>query len=449
MPLKKNPVLLLGIFLFFHFQSAYTQCLNAPPLVVCTGTEPQAVNGEIITVSVSKWFYSPAAVFSNLTLRGGKLTVCSDLTLQNFTIDSGTIVVQPGARLRIEGGNGLQLFGNCRIYNHGRLEITRNLSMENHYATAAKPNVIINAAGAHLDMMNQYFVINNPFSFLVNRGKADFHGIITDPGSTAGCVCLGDLSQTFMTVLHNRTRFSYASPEGLACVNVSEFSQLWDTLTNYASISMCLGVRHRMDSACMPWGCRPNAWGPASIFRNCASCAALLVLPVKIFDLGVAIKNKTNLVTWKSDMADPGYGFLIERSTDGINYHVLDTTTNLSFEDQYPPAKAYYRVTCMHMITQSKSLSRVIMAIRSKDAEIAVYPNPFSNVLYISAPVKSGVKKISLIDSKGRMVCEQKITPEASSPYAIKPALNLPAGVYFIKIETGKETLVRKVYKEK
>ena len=39
-----------------------------------------------------------------------------------------------------------------------------------------------------VQMNNQYFVINNADSWFVNKGKAYFHGIITDPQSSpAAC----------------------------------------------------------------------------------------------------------------------------------------------------------------------------------------------------------------------------------------------------------------------
>jgi len=256
--------------------SSSAQCLTAPALEPCEGTEPLLTDNETLLVGTKKWFYGGTATYNSITLRGGALIVCGDLTVNNFTMDSGMVVIRPGARFRIATGAGVILRGNSSIYNHGTFECTANLSLDATWATAEKPNVVINATSTSLlKMGNQYFVINNPYSFFVNRGKAEFWGLITDFNAGPNSVCLGRYSEMRMAVLYNNRSHTYIAPEGAACVNVYQYSQFRDTLTNSMSVNICLGAAHTSD-AC--GACKPNAWGTPNIFNVCDQCAGLELL---------------------------------------------------------------------------------------------------------------------------------------------------------------------------
>jgi hypothetical protein len=256
--------------------TSFSQCLIPPPLDSCNGTELSLLDNETLVVGNKKWYYGAATTYNSITLRGGTLVVCSDLTFTNFTMDSGTIVIRPGGRLRIGGGAGIVLRGHCYIYNYGTFECTSNLSLDPTWATPAKPNVVINAThSSFFKMSNQYFVINNANSFFVNRGRAEFWGLITDYGAGAGSVCLGRFSEMRMAVLYNNRRHTYIAPEGAACVNVYQYSQFRDTLTRSMNINICLGATHNSD-AC--GSCRPNAWGTPNIFNFCDQCTGLQLL---------------------------------------------------------------------------------------------------------------------------------------------------------------------------
>jgi hypothetical protein len=257
----------------------FSQCLIPPPLEDCNGTEPALSDNETITVGIKKWYYGSPATFNSITLRGGTLIVCGDLTFTNFSMDSGTIVIRPGARLCIGGGSGIVLRGHSYIYNHGTFECTSNLSLDPTWATPSKPNIVINATtSAYFKMSNQYFTINNANSFFVNRGRAEFWGLITDYGAGMNSVCLGRHSEMRMAVLYNNRRHTYTAPEGAACVSVFQYSQFRDTLTRSMNINICLGAGHVSDASCVLHGCRPNAWGTPNIFQFCNQCAGLQLL---------------------------------------------------------------------------------------------------------------------------------------------------------------------------
>jgi hypothetical protein len=274
--MRRKTVLLCSLLLLYQILTA--QCPPTPVFPTCNGTEPLVSAGETIPAGQTRYFYGAPATLPNVRLAGGRLVICSSTaTFDNITIDSGEVFVHFGAAMVVTNGAGLVLRGNTAIYNMGQFQCLGNIVMDGTYATAAKPNIIINGkSNAWFRMPNQYFVINNPHSWFVNKGIADFHGLITDPLASTGSVCLGLNSQTRMRVLYNRARHPYISPLGPSCVYVELYSQFYDTLTVYPSIQVCLGAGHNSDASCMPWGCRPNAWGGAMVTTNCASCNHVL-----------------------------------------------------------------------------------------------------------------------------------------------------------------------------
>jgi hypothetical protein len=227
----------------------------------------------------TKKYYSGAATtFSNLTLRGATLVVCTQLTISNLVVDSGTIIIRPGAKLTAGGGgSGMVWRGGCALYNYGTFEITSNLSLEGPNATAARPNIVMNVTPAAVisDDFN-YFVINNAWSWFINNGKASFMGVITDNSASAGSVCLGPASELKERTLINKVKDAYTVPSYHACVSVTTFSQFTDTLTNDAGMLTCVPAAH---TSATGGANKPNAWGAAILFQNCTACAGLALLP--------------------------------------------------------------------------------------------------------------------------------------------------------------------------
>ena len=443
------PLLLLSV-------SATGQCITAPVAACSAG--PLAADGDMLNTGTTRWYTGPAVQFSDYYLKGGTLIVCGDLTVDKFQMDSGQVFIQPGARFVIGNGigAGLVLRGQSAIYNYGTLEVQRNLSLENGWATPATPNVVINASpSAVLKMQNQYFVINNAHSWFVNRGKAFFHGLITDPQSSAGSVCLGTGSETNMTVLYNKTRNSYAAPDGSACVRVSEFSQLWDTLTIYPQVNMCLGAGHRTDSSCRIFGCKPLAWGKANLFRGCNACTSIQVVPVgRFISFTVQQQAAAVLLQWEIEGSSPGGKFDIERSGDNLTYHIISSFTehdnypgtNYAWADKSPLfGSNYYRVKYSEPGEGKDTYTPVVKTERSQLNSMMVWPNPVKDQLNIQSLVK-GHCVLQLINTEGRIVFKKEFDAR-NGTFSLQIPATIPAGNYMLIILTGDRYYTKKIMK--
>ncbi|MES1220455.1 MAG: hypothetical protein ABUT20_33445, partial [Bacteroidota bacterium] len=276
--MPKTIVISFSLILLSFFTS-YSQCLAPLPAPACSGTEPLALDGDIISGGTTKWYYGSALTMNSLTVDGGTLVVCGNLTVDKFYMNTGKVFIRPGGRFVIGSGigAGLQFKGDCAIYNYGTCEIQRNLTLENN-AAAATPNIVYNALSTSVFLMsNQYFVISNAYSKFINNGRAEFWGIITDNQASAASTCLGNGSTTKMAILINKVANSYTVPNGNACVHVFQQSEFYGQLTSSPNLLACLGSSHTSSTSCIPFGCHPNYWGAAQVITNCSGCAAVMI----------------------------------------------------------------------------------------------------------------------------------------------------------------------------
>lgn len=451
MPTKVHPILVLIFLLTVHF-NLVAQCPPAISAPACTGSEPLVIPDEIIPSGITKWHYGAASMINSLTMRGGKLVVCGTLTIDKFYMDSGQVIVNPGARLVIASGDGagLILKGNSAMYNFGTLEIQRNLSLDNGWATATEPNIIVNATTSSVfKMSNQYFVINNAHSWFVNKGRAEFWGIITDNQSSPNCICLGITSVTTMAVLINKVPNTYTVTLGSACVYVHQFSQFFGRLTSTPGVMVCLSSSHNSDASCIAHGCQPNNWGDARVFTNCSSCATIATLPARFTSFEIAESRNRNILKWEleSDLAD--FKFYIERSSDGQRFQTIDsleqtTGHNFSYIDNTPQQGLnYYRVKAVELHSRQAIASKIISSLLNESPGMKLYPSPFSSFFFIEPFPGESITRISVHDISGKNV--PVIYRRQDKEWRVSLTGTVPKQVLIVNIVTSAGTYTRKI----
>lgn len=452
----KAPSLLLFLLCLFP-RILFSQCQTAPPPPACTGIEPLVIDNETLTTGTTKWYYGPTVTLNDLTLKGGILVVCSELIINRFYMDSGTIYVHPGARLVITSGigSGIIFRGNCAIYNYGTCEIQRNLSLDPG-ATASRPNIVINATATSVfKMSNQYLVINNPFSWFVNNGQSEFWGIINDPQSVAGSVCLGSGSITTMAVLINKVANTYAVPNGNACLYVHQFSQFFGQLTTATGLLACLGTSHRSDAGCIPHGCTPNNWGAAQVFTNCNNCSAIIALAVQFTGFRVSLnKQHKAALSWQMNTAVPNGIFSVMRSSNAIHYETIDSiavvnghSSFFNFIDKQPlQGNNFYMIKYTNPAGRSSSTNIVQLFAENKTG-ISIYPIPFDHSFSIHYKAGESPEKILLTDITGRTIRTRYIIKESLQRVEMMVLDNLEPGIYIVHVQTKRNYMAQTILK--
>ncbi len=449
----------LLILLFFLLPPgfAFSQCLIAPSLPACNGSEPLVADNETLAAGTTKWYYGGTTVYNSLTMKGGTLVVCGDITVDKFYMDSGSIYVHPGARFVVGSGIGAGLIfrGACYVYNYGTFEIQRNLSLENN-ATAVSPNILINATAASVfKMSNQYLVINNAHSWYVNNGVSEFWGIITDAQSVAGSVCLGKGSTTKMAVLINKVANTYVVPTGNACLYVHQFSQFYGRLTNSTGLLACLSNGHTSDSGCIPWGCQPNNWGSAQVFTSCNSCSALLALSVHFTSfISSVTADYSNQLNWEMNTAVPTGTFRILRSADGSRFSVIDSfekkesaISKFTRIDKNPlPGNNHYMIKYTNSNGYSIN-SRIVHTYTEPKNGFSIFPVPFDKKFIVRYAPGMRPEKIIITDISGRNINIQYNIKESSQQVEIVLADKVEAGIYIIHMVNNQKYTAQTIIK--
>ena len=378
-----TPHFVLALILFITpglTNELQAQCVAQPAASTCGGGNGQLTNNGNVNSGQSYW-YAGNGSFNAVNINGGTLRVCGQLTLSNINFNSGNIFIEVGGSLTINGGGSLNMNGNSVISNRGQLTINRTVVVQN------ANNAIFNAAGATLKMNGGAYRldINSSTSIFVNQGTANIHTLFVQSSASGTAVCLGANSCTNLTNLNNNLTNSFDAPGGQAVVRYTGNALLNSPLTNNESVVVC-----RATGATTSGG---SNFGRATVVNNCASCeeAVFAPLPVELLFFDGKPEKESIGLSWATATELDNDYFSIEKSTDGIDWMVLEnipgagnSTMNLqyTFKDNAPEAGIqYYRLKQTDFdgtFTYSAAIA-INFEGSTNGNSIAVYPNPNSS----------------------------------------------------------------------
>ncbi|HEY6978326.1 MAG TPA: T9SS type A sorting domain-containing protein [Chitinophagaceae bacterium] len=178
------------------------------------------------------------------------------------------------------------------------------------------------------------------------------------------------------------------------------------------------------------------------------------VLPVNIISFTAALKNKIVLLNWQTANEQNNAFFAIERSNNSNNNFKevgrvngkanSNQTQQYTFEDFNPlNGGNYYRLRQVDKDGKA-TYSKVVFIDLSKRIAIKLYPNPARDILMLEGLNANSMTKISIISVQGSAFAK---TTTSTSTYTwnIK---QLPAGTYYVKIESDKNVTTLKFVKE-
>ncbi len=179
------------------------------------------------------------------------------------------------------------------------------------------------------------------------------------------------------------------------------------------------------------------------------------ILPIKLTDFTVALKEKDALLNWQTEQEFNNKGFDIMRSLDGVNFVKIgfvggNGSSNIpvkySFTDVNIPANitVYYRLRQVDL--DNKATLSQILSVKLSDKNAfssLLWPNPAVAEVNISFnnSIKNGT--ITVIDQQGRKL----LTKTISQP-TLKTTLRtsaLAAGTYLVQIQTENKTETQKL----
>ena len=165
-----------------------------------------------------------------------------------------------------------------------------------------------------------------------------------------------------------------------------------------------------------------------------------------ILDFRAIPTNKKIRLNWKSE--NPGIldHFVVEKSTDGVDYNsigfVASGSDHLTGYYSFPHSgngndTEYFRLLEVFKDSSFSYSSVLKVATSTENESISLYPNPVLDKFTVTLPESGNPDKIQIFDHSGQLV--KDITPTGSSRLEIN-ADDLPAGLYWIETTNQKST---------
>lgn len=176
------------------------------------------------------------------------------------------------------------------------------------------------------------------------------------------------------------------------------------------------------------------------------------ILPITLSSFTATKKQTSVLLNWQTANETNNNYFAIERSNNsGNGFKEIarvnskgnsSQTQQYSFEDITPlNGLNYYRLKQVNK-DGSSSNSKIVLIDFTKDAIIALYPNPVKDILNIKG--LSGTTTLSVIDAGGKVLATTKTTNNTYN-WNIRA---LPSGNYYLRIEANKKITTIKFIKQ-
>ncbi len=206
-------------------------------------------------------------------------------------------------------------------------------------------------------------------------------------------------------------------------------------------------------------GSLPEAYGldtafaiTVSSFSSFYLSGGTAPLPVNLTAISARAIGKANRVDWTSASEEAAAAFVVERSTNGVEFAAIGKvaaqgkSAAYTFTDEAPAAGiSYYRLQMLDVNGES-NYSRTVTATqgRSNTVAMSAYPNPATDRLTVEVAGATEGSTITLKDLSGKTLAQQTLVGNS----AVFSVASLPAGLYFAVYTGGNATQVIKITKQ-
>jgi Concanavalin A-like lectin/glucanases superfamily/Secretion system C-terminal sorting domain len=187
-----------------------------------------------------------------------------------------------------------------------------------------------------------------------------------------------------------------------------------------------------------------------------------VALPIKLTSFTAANNNNNIKLQWQTQYEQNSKHFIIQRSTDGINFTDIDKVTaagnsNVSLTYnyidvlpamlQYAPT-VFYRIQAVDIDGQFLNSEIAAVHLNKKDIQLLVFPNPVKDVLQVQTNGLTGQATLSITDAAGRQVYIRDILLEQGSNSIPIKIAQFNSGVYYVRLSNGKDSFTKQFVKE-
>ncbi len=433
----------------FNLTSGSTLTLSGGQTLTVTGN---LVNNGTITGDGKIQFTSgnpmiSGGTFSNLEMNGGSPILCGNTTL------TGTLTMTSG-NLQLEGFN---------------LTLNSGASISGGSSSSYIQTINHNDSGGSIEM---------------EIGTAD--GVVTYPIGTNT-----NYTPISFTNLGTTATFAIRTFDGIYAYNTSGaaftsnvISKTWDVNATGSGFNITLSIQWNTADEAAGFD-RSNmfistndgtSWveraGPLSatevssgIYQAAASGISSfsgvggggdVITPVALLDFyALQIEEGIELV-WHTATEIDNEKFIIERSADGIAFEVLneipgngdsEDIIEYRFVDTDPLAGSnYYRLMQVDYDGDFEYSPIVIAETEIEEHDLVVYPNPFSDRLYIGLKEADTPANIKITGINGQVILEETVISD--NRFIQFENLRVPPGLYILEVQQGDEIVRMRLVNE-
>jgi len=187
-----------------------------------------------------------------------------------------------------------------------------------------------------------------------------------------------------------------------------------------------------------------------SIVRIGCTPGGGISLPIRLVDFKATCENKKVIISWRTANEINNDYFMVERSSDGINFQILgvvegagnsNQALNYSFVDAEPlDVTAFYRIRQTDFDGQSEYFNVVASTCIAQEGRFSIYPNPNNGHFFIEGcPLNTSLE---ITNPVGEKIYDSKIREKKTEIVLV----NLSNGIYFIHLNMGNEMITKKIF---
>jgi hypothetical protein len=439
------------------FNQANAQCsVPTPPSYSACGSAGQSalVNSVFINSGATYYYSGASATRSGVTLNGGNIYVCGNLTLTTLTLYSGNIIVEPGGSLTINDNSGGAI--QATIVNYGTLVInaatsTTNLSVNatvwNYGTLTASASLTMNSTALYNALATSNMTITGSlttYAATVNNGIMQIGNTYTFTST----VCLGGGSDIKVPNLFadggsNKVSVTPNGSNTTAGFTVSNsFNSNSNSLSSSSNVVLCQGTGINTTGG--------NA-GSSQVKPNCTN----ITLPVSLISFSAQTGTEgACLLEWSTASEHGTKDFDLESSLDGSDFTSLAVLPAHNEASTYSyttglKEKTFFRLR-INNTDGTYSYSEVVVANYAGENDAASYvriqPNLVTgnNLEVYTRMTEAEDGKWVVVDMMGRVLFQQQAQLTAGAGNTSVSLPNLNSGMYRL-LFLGSKTVVKPV----
>jgi hypothetical protein len=200
--------------------------------------------------------------------------------------------------------------------------------------------------------------------------------------------------------------------------------------------------------------------GGANLTGAIDNQALAVVLPVELLSFKANRNGEKTAIKWESVQEVGIANYVVQRSTDGVNFQPMGTVkptaknaqekAAYTFMDEKPTTGINYYRLQMNDVDGRVAYSKIESVDFAAKLSGKTFPNPFSANLTVEVELEKNIKgdvSIEVFDMVGKLIYSKKVVADGSKLNVNIPTEDLVSGAYLLRMKNGNDTWQQKITK--